>query len=311
MKRPDAAGFTLIEMVLAAALLSVVTGVLLRLTLMAQDAVISQGDLADLQQRLRVAVTALQGDLLLAGAGPSQGPARGSLVATFPSILPARRGERNADPEVFYATDRITLYSVPDSGSQTAIAVDSAHPAAPLFIEPAWPGCPRDGSCGFSAGDRALVFDPSGSGAYDVFTVEATAGARVSPTAATSWSHPYPRGSPVVAVTERVYYLDRGTRRLMVYNGAQSDSPLVDHVVDLRFSYYAGPVWQALRAADLVDGPVLGVAPNRFDADLLRVRRVRATLTIETPGAGSGLDARLRRRRVTLDVTPRNLGEAR
>lgn len=311
MRRHSAAGFTLVEMLVAATLLCVVTGVLLHLAVAAQHTVISQGELADLQQRLRVGATALHDDLLLAGAGPSQGPVRGSLVAAFPPILPARTGERNADPEGFHASDRITVLHVPESGAQTVLAADAGGAGAPLVIEPGAPGCPYDGACGFSPGDRALVFDPFGARAYDIFTVEAAAAGQAWPAPSASWSYAYVRGSPVVAVTQRVYYLDRATHRLMRYDGHRSDNPLIDGVVDLRFSYYAGPSWLELTAAELVDGPFLGVAPHRFDADLLRIRRVRVTMTVEAPGAGTGLDARLRRRRVSFDITPRNLGEAR
>jgi prepilin-type N-terminal cleavage/methylation domain-containing protein len=308
MKPGNAAGFTLVEMVIAAALMCVVSGVLLQLAVAAQQAVSSQGDLADLQQRLRVAATIMQADLLMAGAGPSQGPGRGSLGGAFPPVLPARTGRWNPDPEMFHATDRFTVLYVPDSASQSALAADSAGPAAPLLIEAGLPGCPPDGACGFAPGDRALVFDPSGSGAYDLFTVGAAGAGQLSSASASGWSHPYLRGSPVVAVTQRVYYLDRATGRLMLYDGDQSDGPLIDHVADLQVSYYAGPAWQELTAAELADGPALGAGPNRFDADLLRVRRIRVTLTIEAPGSSTGLDARLRRRRVSFDVTPRNLG---
>lgn len=311
MRRHSASGFTLVELLVAAALFCVVSAVLLRLTVTGQQTVLSQGDIADLQQRLRVAASALHDDLLLAGAGPSQGPVRGSLAALLPPIVPARTGDRRADPEGFHATDRLTLLHVPDSGSQTALAADAGGAGAPLVIDAAAPGCPRDGACGFSPGNRVLVFDPSGSGAYDVFTVEAVAAGQVWPAPGSSWSYAYPRGSPVVSVTQRVYYLDRASQRFMRYDGAGSDNPLVDGVVDLRFTYYAGPFWQELSAADLTDGPLAGTAPHRFDPDLLRIRRVRVTMTVEAPGAARGLDARLRRQRVTFDVTPRNLGEAR
>lgn len=307
MKGHGAAGFTLVELLLAAALLCVVAGVLFRLVIVAQAAVVSQGALADVQQRLRVAAAALQDDLLMAGAGPSQGPVRGPLTAVLPAVRPSRTGERNPDPEIFFASDRITLLYVPESASQSALSADVAGPGAPLVLDPGWPGCPQDGSCGFSPGDRALVFDPSGSGAYDIFTVQSAVGGLVTRPAGSSWSHAYPRGSPVVAVTQRVYYLDRRTSSLMVYDGGQSSGPLIDHVVDVRFSYYAGPASGPLAAAELTGEPVTGVAPNRFDADLLRVRRVRVAITVESPVVIPGLNGR-QRRRITFDVTPRNLG---
>jgi type II secretory pathway pseudopilin PulG len=308
MKASSAAGFTLVEMIMAAALMCAITAVLLQLALMAQQAVIRQDGVADLQQRMRVASSALQRDLLLAGAGPSQGPARGGLANHFPPILPARSGLRDADPELSYASDRISVLYVPDSRSQTSLVAAIAGPSAPLLIDAGRPGCPPDDSCGFSPGDRALVFDSSGSGAYDIFTVGSAGAGQIAGVAGSTWSHLYPVGSPVAAVIQRVYYLDRTTRRLMLYDGDQSDGPLVDGVSELRFSYYEAESGAMFTQSELVDGPVHGAAPNRFDADLLRVRRVRVTLTLDALEAAS-TDSRPRR--ITFDVSPRNPGRDR
>jgi len=161
-------------------------------------------------------------------------------------------------------------------------------------------------------------------------------------------------GSRVVGVVQRVYYLDRPGKRLMLYDGDRSDLPLVDHVVDLRFTYYVDPAADAVRPppADgsscayapgtppvpllddlgglaptlvppsrLTDGPVCGLSPHRFDADLLRVRRIGVTVRLETESAalrGSGPAFQTRGTsaggakyvpdlQVTFDVAPRNM----
>lgn len=68
----------------------------------------------------------------------------------------------------------------------------------------------------------------------------------------------------------------------MRLDGEGSDLPLVDHVVALEFEYF--PVGEVpIAGAELQDGPWL---PNdtdamRFDADLLRIRRVRVKLRVE------------------------------
>ena len=86
----------------------------------------------------------------------------------------------------------------------------------------------------------------------------------------------------------RTYFLERPAAappRLMRYNGLSSEAPLVDHVVGVRFEYFArgdeGLV--GLTAADLTDGPWLPdvAAADRFDADLLRVVTVRVRLRVE------------------------------
>ena len=101
---------------------------------------------------------------------------------------------------------------------------------------------------------------------------------------------------------------------LRSYVDASGGQPLVDDVVGFSVRYFADavppprpkpqpgvasclfdaagqprlPVLAAthgalaeLTPAMLVDGPVCGVAPQRFDADLYRVRQVRVTIRVE------------------------------
>ena len=177
-------------------------------------------------------------------------------------------------------------------------------------------GCPDAGLCGFTAGTRALLVDTSGVGAgHDFFTVTGIAGALAHDEPNPALHRPYPAGrSRVVPVVQRVYYLDRANRRLMLYDGHQSDMPFIDNVVDLRFEYFAdrapssvawpaegmssclfdagsppvsrlddlgGEGLQPLAPARMTDGPVCGAGANAFDGDLLRIRMVRVTLRLQ------------------------------
>jgi hypothetical protein len=86
----------------------------------------------------------------------------------------------------------------------------------------------------------------------------------------------------------------------------------------------AGDALVPLAAAMLTDGPWCPDAdnPNRFDADLLRVRRVRVTLRVESAaaslrgpagplfvhaGSSSGGHSFLPDHEIRFDVAPRNL----
>jgi hypothetical protein len=122
--------------------------------------------------------------------------------------------------------------------------------------------------------------------------------------------------------------------------GGRTVLPLVDGVEDLRFAYFADPdpmsvsragasagtcVYQAgspprpllaalggqslaqLTPADLTDGPFCGIAPNRFDADLLRIRRVRVDLRVAGQSGGSHPSSF----ELSFDVAPRNLNTSR
>ena len=114
----------------------------------------------------------------------------------------------------------------------------------------------------------------------------------------------------------RTYYLRSaapGTLQLMQYDGGLSDLPMLDHVVRLSFDYFGpatsgGPLVR-LEPATLVDGPWIEDAEHRtFDADLLRVREVRASLRLEST------DPWLRRlvpdEEIVLHIAMRNIPES-
>ena len=126
-------------------------------------------------------------------------------------------------------------------------------------------------------------------------------------------------------IVQRVYHLDRAGRRLMLYDGYQSDMPFLDHVVDVRFEYFVavvpGPGLRRIALAELADGPMTGVPPNRFDADLLAIRLVRVVLRLQAaadelrgtgnlfarPGRSSSGFSLLPDIEMTFDAAPRNM----
>lgn len=352
-------GYALIEMLVSTAIVCTLVGVLLRFCVVAHTSVRTQDNLADLQQRLRVAVETLRRDLLEAGVGPSNGVSRAPLIAAFAPILPGRAGVSGADPELTYRTDRISVTSVAATSSQTRLVAGMSGSGAPLRIDAGAPGCPGGNVCGFTPGDRALIYQTvDGDGTYDIFTVAAADAGQAVLVAAAPLSRTYPAGSRVVGAMQRVYYLDRAGRRLMVYDGDRSDVPLVDHIVDLRFTYFADPasssvpppahgasncayaagdppvpllanlggtILTALAPSQLTDGPACGQSPNRFDADLLRVRRIGVAIRLEAEGSefrgsgpafftrGTSVDATryIPDIQLTFDVAPRNMTTAR
>jgi hypothetical protein len=179
--------------------------------------------------------------------------------------------------------------------------------SSPLAIDGSAAGCVPATACDFVPGDRAVIYDPSiGGGAHELLTVAAVDTARALLIPSAPLSRPYPSGARVAVVTVRSYYLDSTTRRLMVYDGDRSDVPLVDRVVGMEIGYLAdqgGTALQLLPLAQLADGPVSGEAPNRFDADLLRIRRIRVRLRLQNESPiGSVRDLE-----TTIDVAPPNM----
>jgi hypothetical protein len=95
---------------------------------------------------------------------------------------------------------------------------------------------------------------------------------------------------PAAALSTRTYYVksdrEAGTDQLMHFDGESTDSPVVDDVVKLEFRYFAEGALELPRDV-LVDGPWLTAAAplDRFDADLLRIRRIRVTIRAQVAAA--------------------------
>ena len=309
-------GFSFVEVLIALTILLTAMATLLQLAASGQRLARSHGEATDLHQRVRVAAEKLQKDLALAGVGALRGALSGGLTAYIAPLLPARTGARAPDARLKAFTDRVSVVYVADAAWPSRLSLDMATASDAVPVSDAAPGCPAAGLCGFTEGTRALIVDTRGVGAgYDLFTVTGIAGALAHSAPNPPLHRAYEAGSSIVVpVVQRVYYFDRANRRLMLYDGHQSDMPLIDNVVDVRFAYFADPsptsvarpddgtsncVYDAgsppvsrledlggaglhqLTAAQMTDGPVCGAGPNLFDGDLLRIRLVRVTLRLE------------------------------
>lgn len=356
------AGFTLTELMISTAIMLVVTGSIFSLMSPAQGTSQAQPEVADMQQRMRVGSEILFKELVMAGAGPYQGASTGSLINFFAPILPRRTGRTGADPTrgaASFRSEAITLSYIPNSYSQTTIRDQMPSVAAELKVFDQ-PNCPRGRElCGFETGMQVIIFDPSGNfDTFEITNVQDEAGKlqhRQDPL-----NYPYEPGAQVTQIVSNTYYLDTTTNKLMRYNGADEDIALVDNVVELEFQYfgdpnpprfpkpaagaanclydadgnYIGPAalpptdgsLVALSSAILTDGPYCGSGSNEFDADLLRIRKVRVNLRVQAasetlrgsdpvlfrkPGTAPGGERYVPDYRVSFDVTPRNLNLAR
>jgi prepilin-type N-terminal cleavage/methylation domain-containing protein len=351
-------GFSLIELLVAAAVFTSAAALLFHFAARSQRLAASHPEAADVHQRLRVAVTMIQRDLINAGAGPAHGLAGRTLANHLPPVVPARTGARAADPEGAAFVDRISVAYVPEQGWSATLASDMATPDDALIVK-SGAGCPRAGVCGFVQGSRAAIFDVEQPGTgHELFSVTDIAGGLAHGTPNPPFTRLYPaESSVVVPIVQHVYYHDASTNRLMLYDGYQGDLPLVDNVVSLRFTYFVDPnpssvaappdgtgncayaagsppvpLLQTLPGLTLVplttqqmmDGPFCGTSTGRFDADLLRIRRVRVTIRVQAGsdhlrGSGTNFtnagtattEQAVRDFEVTFDVAPRNLSTVR
>jgi len=207
---------------------------------------------------------------------------------------------------------------------------------------------------------EVIIFDTSGN--FDVFTItEVQNSAGHLQHRGEDLTYPYQPGASVPQLRSLTFYLDPINKQLRQYDGAATDVPLVDNVVDLRFDYFGDPnpplkpkpapgidncLYDAAGNYDagmatltpdegslaslpytmLNDGPWCGGGANRYDADMLRVRKVRVTLRMQVANAAlRGSDRQLFMNpggsvqgqkyvpdyTMRFDVSPRNLNLAR
>jgi type II secretory pathway pseudopilin PulG len=305
-----ARGFSFVELTVAAAVLLIVIGGVLTLSLPSQGLFSAQSEMADMQQRMRVAADALSKDLIAAGAGGYGTVSGGALGYSVAPILPYRAGQRNADPPGTYRSDTVTILYVARNAASIvsttySLKTDAAgtHQLA-MYDGTTNPDVPVvDNVVGLSFayyGDpqppimRKPVTDPVGP-----------------------WTT---YGAPPYAAA--VAPFAAGENCTFVNDGSPTPRP--------RLATFAAPsdALVKLTPAQLTDGPWCpdDAAAGRFDADLLRVRRVAVTLRVQAGvaalrgpagllftygGTARSAVAWVPDQEIHFDVTPRNLNLAR
>jgi hypothetical protein len=204
---------------------------------------------------------------------------------------------------------------VPNTSAQTSIRDGMPQPSSEIKVN-AQLGCPvGDDLCGFEEGRSLLIFDDTGTwDSFDVTQVQESA--LHLQHRGQNFNKAYDAGANIAQAEWHTYYFDATTRRLMHYDGLETDTPLVDNVVGLTFTYYGDPnppklpmpkpgmenciidtdgkpKLPLLSAANeslveldpdiLRDGlpELCGANSNVFDPDLYRVRKVRVAIRVQ------------------------------
>jgi len=263
-------GFSVVELLVAAAVLMTVCGAVLGLLYRGLAATPVLEETTDLHQRARVASAAFAADARAAAAGTADGPLTRLIAPAEP------RGP--LDPPGSTAGGVITFRHAVPRGAVGRLAQPLTPADTIAILEAA--GCPTGTTaCGFTAGSRALILDVAGLAAF--ITIDAIGpgtlaildppGGRAATLAA---------GAVVVEATEVTYTFDSPSRQLRRTEGGGT-FVVADNVVDASFAFL-GEGLRQLPPGAFQDGPFLGAGQLAFDADLRRVRVVRATLRLET-----------------------------
>jgi len=308
-------GFTLTESLVAMVIMLIVTGALFGLVNNNSIVAQAQPEAMDMQQRARVSGDMLSRDLFMAGAGVYAGPQTGALTQFFAPIIPRKMGTLGADAYTVVRSDAVTISYIPNTYSQTTIRQAMPLASSELKVEDN-PNCPKHNQlCGFTEGMTVLIFDKLGH--FDFFTVtEVQNDAGHLQHHQQDLSFPYQPGAIITQADSHMYYYDAAQRQLRHYDGYQTDQALVDNVVGVLFEYFGDPLppttpkpplgnanclydaagnqlggmpvltpqggsLAALPLSMLNDGPWCGSGQNQFDADLLRVKKVRFTIRVQ------------------------------
>lgn len=271
-------GFSIVELAIAMALMLTLIAAVFSLTQASRGTSAAQGEIADQQQRTRVAVDLMTHDLSMAGAGSYLPGHAGPLTHAIPVVLPFRRGATRGDPPGTFTNNSITVVYVPTTAAQTTIIADVA-PGSQTLPTVRVSTCPAgENLCSFVAGISILMYDDGG--AFQIFTVGAVDDAASQLVTTTPSSTLYRAGTPVVEAAVRTYTIrtDPATRiGQLVRNDGAGDMPVLDHLVGLTFDY-------DVPTSELVDGPWRpdAASDDRWDADLLRIRTIGATIRLES-----------------------------
>ena len=255
MHRRDA-GFTLVEMLIAMAVMLLILGGVFQAFNPAQGSYQTQPEVADMQQRLRVGTDRLYNGIVIAGAGIYSGAAVGTLGQFFAPVLPYLVGPLHNDPAsgVYFRNDAITIFHVPTTASQCTIRDRMPQPSSEVKVN-AEPGCPvNDPLCGFEVGMRVIIFDGA---SFDFFTITEVQSDALHlqhrpPINPADFSKAYDVGAVISQVETDAYYWRQdaatNTFQLMHYDLFADDMPLIDDVVGLRFEYMGDAAPPVLKA---------------------------------------------------------------
>lgn len=262
-------GFSLVELAVALAAMLAVLGAVLPLLVRAPRTFDSRTEMADMQQRLRVAADTLFEHLVSAGAGAYTGASAGPLGRSFVPIVPYRTGGTVRDPPGTFKTDTITMFSVSRAASTPAsvtywLKTDASTATFQLMANES------SGNTDVPVVDHlvALMFEYYGDPQPPLLRQPAGA---AGPWVTTYGPAPQTTAAAPFAAGENCLFAP----------GVTSPQPRLPALGDPGTS----PV--PLTAAQLSDGPWCphGGDPDRWDADLLRIRAVTVTMRVQAAAA--------------------------
>ena len=264
-----AAGFSLVELAVALAMMLAVLGAVFPLFVRASTTFEARTEMADMQQRLRVVSDTLFGHLAAAGAAAYAGSFADPLGRAFVPIVPYRTGGTVRDPPGTYRSDTITIFVVARGGAAPGgitywLKSDVASGTYQLMMND------TSNNADVPVVDHVVVVSFEYFGDPQPPQLQQPAGA------AGPWTTTYGPAPSVVAVAP----FQAGENCVFARGGTAPEPRLA-----IRGD--PGSTIVRLGAADFTDGPWCpnDQDPARWDADLLRIRAVNVTVRVQAAQA--------------------------
>jgi hypothetical protein len=259
-------GLSFAELLAALGIALLVVAAVVAAVVPSPDAAVSRAEVADMQQRLRVATDAIAFALGGAGAGAYANGDTAALINSVAPIVPYRFGGTGADPPGTYKSDTITLLATPRAGGAAVgttfwLKSDNATATYQLMVND------TTSNLDVPVADHVVALrfeyfgDPQPPTLRRPLDDPAGPGTSYGPAPAAVASAGFAAGENCIFVSDA-----SGTPQPRLAELGPPDSAPIN-----------------LASTQLTDGPWCpsGADPNRWDADLLRIRSVAVTIRVE------------------------------
>lgn len=251
---PSNRGFSIVELLIAMAVMTTCMGTMLALVVAAQGIATVQPEVADQQQRARSARQTFADALGRAGAGLDHGPLAGPLSAYFVPVVRSPEGGLTVWSITSATAQAETAQPLAPSGTTVDITTSALCPAA-------------QSTCAFTASTTAIVFNESGC--HEAVRIDDVLPAVLVLRPAIRGCA-FGAGASVAEGAARTYFVDAATRQLLRRDDATgSILPVIDNVTSME--------------VELQDGGGRVRVTLRFASALLRVPEFVLVVDVAPP----------------------------
>lgn len=231
-------GFSLIELLVACALLMIIASAVAALAAPLRSALDRSDAGAQLETTARAALEPLVADVRASGSDAAVGDGQFRLAAVVPRVWPTP----DLGTDVFATPGGAVRVTRIDGGAQAVLAAPAAVGAAAVTIETASRCSGGPPACGFAPGTAVVIYTDLGAEHANVQAIGA--GVLVLDRAL---ALPFPAGAVVASPVTATYGTRPAggdSRTLVRITGGGAEQPMLDNVVEFEVAADSGDPWR-------------------------------------------------------------------